>query len=293
MRPASPSNLSIRTSIDDRGRAVVEVEALAADGSFADFLPGEARVLAPDGTASPVPLQQVGPGRYRTEFPVDQQGAYLVNAIFAGDEEGQAASVQAAIAVPYRKEFATTRDNRVLLEMIAERTGGRILDARDDLEIVDPFDRTGLVMPMSPTRIWDIVVVIAASLFVLDVAVRRITLERRRRRAAGNVQAGSSVDAWKEARRRASGKESAGPDRAPASTRVEIDEDAASTFSVGEDLASVREDDVEAAGRRASRRERSADEQRREDGDQAEDMTSRLLRAKKRASGGEEGGSDG
>ena len=121
----------------------------------------QTRDLAPDGTASPVPLQQVGPGRYRTEFAVDQQGAYLVNAVFPGDQDGEAASVQAAIAVPYRKEFATTRDNRVLLEMIAERTGGRVLDARDDLEVIDPFDRAGLEMPMSPTRIWDIVVVIA------------------------------------------------------------------------------------------------------------------------------------
>ena len=293
MRPASPSNLSIRTSIDDEGRAVVEVEALAEDGGFADFLPGEARVLAPDGTAAPVPLQQVGPGRYRTEFAVDQQGAYLVNAVFPGDQEGEAASVQAAIAVPYRKEFATTRDNRVLLEMIAERTGGRVLDPRDDLELVDPFDRAGLVMPISPTRIWDIVVVMAAGLFVLDVAVRRISFERRRRRELREKGGKSTVEAWKTARRRASRNNDVDTDQDSASTRVEIDEDASPGFSVGDDLQSVREDQAEAAGRRASRRETSSSEERKQAADDAEDMTSRLLRAKKRATGGEEDGRDG
>jgi hypothetical protein len=274
---------------------VVEVEALAADGSFADFLPGEARVLAPDGTASPVALQQVGPGRYRTVFAVEQQGAYLVNAVFPGDEAGAAASVQAVVAVPYRKEFATTRDNRALLEMIAERTGGRVLDPRDDLELVDPFDRSGLEMPMSPTRIWDIVVVIAASLFVLDVAVRRISFERRRRRQQ-KMSDGSTVEAWKTARRRASRSSDGDAEQDAAdiaSTRVEVDEDASPGFSVGDDLTAVRDDETAAAGRRASRREASGDERRQASSDDAEDMTSRLLRAKKRATGGDGGDDDG
>ena len=295
MRPASPSNLAISTAIDEQGRAVVEVEALAADGSFADFLPGEARVLAPDGTASPVALQQVGPGRYRTEFAVEQQGAYLVNAVFPGDEAGAAASVQAVVAVPYRKEFATTRDNRALLEMIAERTGGRVLDPRDDLELVDPFDRSGLEMPMSPTRIWDIVVVIAASLFVLDVAVRRISFERRRRRQQ-KVSDGSTVEAWKTARRRASRSSDGDVEQDAAdiaSTRVEVDEDASPGFSVGDDLTAVRDDETAAAGRRASQRETSGDERRQASADDTEDMTSRLLRAKKRAAGGDGGNDDG
>ena len=295
MRPATPSNLSIRTSIDDQGLAVVEVEVLSADGGFADFLPGEARVLSPDGAGMPVPLQQIGPGRYRTDFAVEQQGAYLVNAVFPGEDGQAAASVQAAVAVPYRREFATTRDNRVLLEMIAERTGGRIFKPDIDLTVVDPFDRSGLTMPVSPTRIWDIVIVVAASLFVLDVAVRRLSLERRRRRIQQPVGDGGTVEAWRTARRRASkerGATEAG-DPTLASRRVEVDEEGGGEFSVGDDLGSVPRDSAEAAARRASSRETTADQDRKTASDGAEDMTSRLLRAKRRASGGDGGPTDG
>lgn len=295
MRPASPSNLSISTAIDDDGRAVVEVEAMTSDGRFADFLPGEARLLAPDGTAAPVTLQQVGPGRYRTDFPIEQQGAYLVNAVFPGEDGDAVASVQAAIAVPYRKEFATTRDNSVLLEMIAERTGGRVLDAQADLELIDPFDRTGLEMPFSPTRIWDIVVVIAASLFVLDVAVRRVSLARRRRREQAASAGGSTVDAWRAARDRAArgrGEDPDGSSEDVSGRKIEVEESGPS-FSVGDDLESGRGDAVEQAGRRASIRGRSAAEERQAAAEDSEDMTSRLLRAKRRATGGGEDGADG
>ncbi|MEE2972671.1 MAG: VWA domain-containing protein, partial [Planctomycetota bacterium] len=259
MRPATPSNLSIRTAIDDEGQAVVEVEALAAEGGFADFLPGEARVLAPDGTSRPVTLQQVGPGRYRTDFAIDQQGAYLVNAIFPSEDGQAAASVQAAVAVPYRREFATTRDNSALLEMIADRTGGRVYDTDVDLEQVDPFEASDLTMPMSQTRIWDIVVVIVASLFVLDVAVRRLSIERRRRRTSGARTGEGAVDAWRQAKKRAGadgGRAEAG-DPELAARRVELDEGGGGGFSVGDDLEDQGSDRTEEAARRASRRETS------------------------------------
>ena len=101
------------------------------------------------------------------------------------------------------------------------------------------------------------------------------------------------MDAWKTARRRASRSTDSESNPDVASTRVELEEDASPGFSVGEDLQSVREDEAEAAGRRASRRETSSGEQRKQDADDAEDMTSRLLRAKKRATGGEEDGPHG
>ncbi|MCH2161051.1 MAG: VWA domain-containing protein [Phycisphaerales bacterium] len=280
MRPAAPPNLLIRTRTEGE-TAIVEVEAMGEGGGFADFLQGRARVLQPDGTVADAALQQIGPGRYRGEFEVSQQGAYLVNVLFPNGEGGVAASVQAAVSVPYSKEFATVRDNRALMESVAERTGGRVLESTSDLELVNPFDRTGLEMPFSPTRIWDLLAIIAAGLFVLDVAVRRISIDTKatreaaQRALASKTQGGGeSVSAWRKARSRSRRKR--GEEAAP-TTRFEGEEH--SDFSIESDTAgTTRTDPI--AQRSTQRKEQPPEEQ--DEGD----MTSRLLRAKRRAKGG-------
>ena len=275
MRPATPSTLAIRAGVDDEGRGVVEVEALETAGGFSDLLKGEARVLRPDGGSEPIALQQIGPGRYRAEFPIEDEGSYLVNALLADAGGDSISSVQAAVSVPYRAEFATTRDNRALLESIAARTGGRVYDPEEDLSVVDPFDRSGLRMPSSPTRIWDIVVVLAAGLFVLDVAVRRLSIERRRastRTAGGD----GTVQAWRTARRRAARREDG--DEVDRTRKVDVGDDGPD-FDVAGSLASATEGSERRDGSRAN------DARKTEDAEDAadEDMTSRLLRAKRRA----------
>lgn len=276
MRPATPSTLAIRAGVDDEGRGVVEVEALEIAGGFDDFLKGEARVLRPDGSSAPVALQQIGPGRYRTEFPIENEGSYLVNAVLVDASGESVSSVQAAVSVPYRPEFATTRDNRALLESVAARTGGRVFDPEEDLLVSDPFDRAGLEMPSSPTRIWDIVVVLAAGLFVIDVAVRRLSIERRRIANRG-VKGDGTVQAWKRARRRATRRDDAAGsvDRG---RKVEVDE-AGPRFDVTENLAST--DSISPRPSSPSPGASGIGDSASDSAD--EDMTSRLLRAKRRA----------
>ncbi len=286
LRPVTPSNLAIRSGLGEEGRAVIEVEALSEDGAFANMLVGEGVMIDPAGEPHRLPLQQIGPGRYRAEFNVEQEGAYLVNAIFA-DPDGDASdamSVQAAVSVPYRKEFATTRDNRTLLEMIADRTGGRVFDSSENLDIVDPFDREGLEMPSSPTRIWDVIVAVCAGLFIMDVAIRRLSFERERRTAAAASRSGSAVDAWRTARRRASrGREEGEEDVADVADRkVEVDGASATGFSVAD--ASV--DASESGSGRVRPVVRDERPSVPSGDDAGEDMTSRLLRAKRRAGTG-------
>ena len=299
MRPSSPPNLMIRATAGDDGMAVVEVEALSADGGLADFLQGQARILDPTGKSLPAALQQIGPGRYRTEFALEKQGAYLVNVLFPGADGNAAASIQAAVSVPYRREFSTVRDNRALLESIAARTGGTVFSADTDFELVDPFDRQGLEMPSSPTRIWDLLVVVAAGLFVLDVAVRRLTFDTRAARDAAakamsrrEADTESTVEAWKTARRRAgrknakSGDESA--DSSAATTRFDVEEGQGADFSVSTDAAGADDGQRSPGMPRPVKREVSSSEAIESEKD-AEDMTSRLLRAKRRAAGDRRG----
>ena len=298
MRPSSPPNLMIRATAGDDGMAVVEVEALSADGGLADFLQGQARILSPKGESLPAALQQIGPGRYRTEFALEEQGAYLVNVLFPGADGNAAASIQAAVSVPYQREFSTVRDNRALLESIAARTGGVVFSADTDFEIVDPFDRGGLEMPSSPTRIWDLLVVIAAGLFVLDVAVRRLTFDTRAAREAAakamtrrDADTESTVAAWKTARRRA-GRKNSNSDGDTASTRFDVEDGGETDFSATADAAGADDGTRPRGGSRPVKREVSSSDAI-ESEKEAEDMTSRLLRAKRRATGGQGGEENG
>jgi hypothetical protein len=82
------------------------------------------------------------------------------------------------VAVPYPREFRATSHNAALLHELADRTGGRVLQIADE-QSVDLFDDTGLEVPRSPRPIWDLLAIIAAAWLVIDVAIRRLWIDRR------------------------------------------------------------------------------------------------------------------
>ena len=208
MRPASASNVLLKTTLDGED-ATVDLEATRGEGGLANFMRTRARVVNPDGTVAPLSLEQVGPGRYRGHFRVSETGSYLVDVgLLDGAGHSTAGSVQGAIAIAYPREFRTTRDNSALLRATAEATGGRVLSP-GDLAVVNLFDRAGLHQPESVRRIWEILAIIAAALLVIDVAVRRLSVDREAARdlaqqalGGGSASAGKSVAAWRKARSR-------------------------------------------------------------------------------------------
>jgi uncharacterized membrane protein len=276
MRPGAPPNIVVETT-HEGDRAVVDVEALDVKASSVNFLSTSAAVLRPDATSEPLQLRQVGPGRYRGEFETQQEGAYLVNINFQGgtEEAPVHGAVQAAVSVPYPREFRAVRHNAALLEQVAARTGGRVLSGADPA-LLGLFDRGTLPLPRSPRAVWDLLAIIAAALFVLDVAARRLSVDRRELRAffarlAGRRAATSTetVAAWKRVARR----------RRAAAPMVPAARDAApSAFDVRQETG---------GGPRAA--PPAAEPQRPEppapDGEG--DYTARLLAAKRRARGGD------
>ena len=280
MRPSAPANMIVNTT-HEGDRVTVDVEALEADASFLNFLRTSAVVLHPDGTSRPLSLQQTGPGRYRGEFRTDSAGAYLVNINFAGgsQESPVKGNIQAAVAIGYPREFRAVKHNAALLAELAQRTGGRELSGGDPA-LVDLFNRQALRQPASPRSIWDLLVILAAALFLVDVAARRIAVDRRaaaemasralgRRREVGTA----TVAAWKRvAHRRSAGG-------ADASTRFEAQESDTSIAIDVEAQSSVQKPQV--GTKDPSRREPTASEGTEEPGE----YTSRLLAAKRRARG--------
>jgi uncharacterized membrane protein len=214
MRPASPSNVLVRTRTEG-DLAVIELEASEDDSGFINYLNTDARILAPDGSVENLELQQIGPGRYRGEFPVLDSGAYLVNVGFpvrGTNGEVVIRNVQGAVSVPYAKEFRSVRDNGALLATVADRTGGRVIEIDTLPESIDLYDRVDLEIPLAPKRVWDLLAIIAAALFLLDVATRRLAFDTRSAREAASraitrteETSEASVAAWKRARSRSRG----------------------------------------------------------------------------------------
>jgi hypothetical protein len=177
MRGASPPNMMVMSKIEG-GRGIVDIEAVDDEASFLNFMQSKAVVINPAGEAQPLTLQQTGPGRYHAEFDAEEAGAWLVNIAFQDAKGEMTGRIPTAIAVPYAQEYASISANGALLHNLANSTGGRILSL-SDVEFIDLFDGDNLEVPQSPQPIWDLLAILAASILILDVAIRRLWIDKK------------------------------------------------------------------------------------------------------------------
>ncbi len=158
----------------EKGEGVINVEALDEKGNYRNFLNLQATVVSPKGERQVVRVEQTGPGHYEAKFPTKEVGGYLVNLMQV--ENGQAVAGQVVGAsVNFSPEFAAAEPNFNLLKRIAEAGGGKVLDPMQVTENPFTHDR---VKTRRPLDLWEWLVRLAIILFVLDVGVRRIDLER-------------------------------------------------------------------------------------------------------------------
>jgi uncharacterized membrane protein len=158
----------------DKGEGVINVEALDEKGNYRNFLNLQATVVSPKGERHVVRVEQTGPGHYEAKFPTKEVGGYLVNLMQV--ENGQAVAGQVVGAsVNFSPEFAAADPNFNLLKRIADAGGGKVLDPMKVTESPFTHDR---IKTRRPLDLWEWLVRLAIILFVLDVGVRRIDLER-------------------------------------------------------------------------------------------------------------------
>jgi hypothetical protein len=202
MRPGSPPDLSVRTRVEG-DEAIVEVEATGDIARKAQS--AEARVVEPEGTARALTLRQIAPGRWTGRFAVDRAGAYLVNAAVGLAAGARPMFTQAVVSVPYPREFRSADSDLARLESIAHRTGGRVIRIGDTT--ADLFLDDGMPVPETIRQAWDLCVYLAAFLFIVDVAVRRLSLEWNTKPKAEVVRDTARVTAaWRHARASARGE---------------------------------------------------------------------------------------
>jgi uncharacterized membrane protein len=173
LRRIENSDYSAEVTVD-KGEGVINVEALDEQGNYKNFLNLQSIVVSPKGERQTVRLEQTGPGHYEARFPTRDVGSYLLNLMEIRDGQVRGNQVVGA-SVNYSPEFSVSEPNMNLLRRIAETGNGRMLDPDNPGE--NPFlhDR---VKTFQPRDLWEWMVRFAIILFVLDVGVRRIQLER-------------------------------------------------------------------------------------------------------------------
>jgi hypothetical protein len=158
----------------ENGQGVINVEALDEKGNYRDFLDLQTIVVSPKGERMNVRLEQTGPGHYEAKFPTKEVGAYLLNMMQIENGEAVAGQVVGA-SVNYSPEFAAGEPNVNLLKRIADAGGGRMLDPND--RGANPFTHNR-IKTHQPLDLWEWLLKFTVILFVLDVGVRRIQLDR-------------------------------------------------------------------------------------------------------------------
>lgn len=158
--------VQLETTIQE-GELVVTVDAFDGTGGFRNFLDGETRIVAPDLTVHTLALEQVAPGRYAARMPVDQDGSWLVGVALKDGEQTVGQAVEEAVQ-PYSPEYRSKGRGDGLLAELARVGGGEVL--------ADPaavFARPEVARKI-PHPLWPFLLVLAAFLFLADIAVRRL-----------------------------------------------------------------------------------------------------------------------
>lgn len=158
----------------DRGGGLVTVEAVDDKGVYRNFLNLTAIVAGPKGEAQTVRLEQTGPGRYEARFPTKEVGSYMVNVQerVKGVLRG---SVVAGTSVSFSPEFSESEPNLNLLRRLAEAGGGKVLDPQNPADSPFKHDRRKTYQPRDA---WEWLLKFALLLFIADIGIRRVQIER-------------------------------------------------------------------------------------------------------------------
>lgn len=182
LRRLDSADFTTEVSVE-QGEGMINVEALDQQGNYRNFLNLQAAVVNPKGERQNLRLEQTGPGHYEAHFQTKEVGAYLLNLLDIKDGELRASQVVGA-SVNYSPEFMAAEPNANLLRRLAESGGGKILDPVNTT--VNPFLHERQ-KTFQPRALWEALLKFAVLLFVLDVAVRRIQLDRDEVRRAWQV----------------------------------------------------------------------------------------------------------
>ncbi|HMA33952.1 MAG TPA: VWA domain-containing protein, partial [Chloroflexia bacterium] len=159
------------------GRAQITVDASDPAGAPRTSLPTHIHVTAPDGSLTDIALAETAPGHYAGSWAADVPGAYQVQVRQTAVDGSPVATGTTSLVVPYAAEYrldSAPDAGLDLLRGVATTSGGQTLD------LATP----GVAPPVGaslPARVpaWPLLLTLALLLFPIDVAIRRVTMNRR------------------------------------------------------------------------------------------------------------------
>lgn len=164
----SGGELRLRASVtDERGRSE-SLRRLVA------------KVTAPDGSSSSIPLSAVGPGLYSAAVPAARPGAYVASLV---DEQTQTLEATTGAVLALGDELRPTGTDRGLLRRIARQSGGKERDTLAGIFLDRDAERFAYT-PLNP-----LLIQLAALALLLAVAARRLSTPELLERAWANLRA--------------------------------------------------------------------------------------------------------
>lgn len=163
--------LDANLALED-GNVIIRLDARDASGQPLNFLQASATLVDPDLKAQELPLRQVGPGKYEARSETAQPGVYLVR-LGANQGDQSLGQITLGLVAPYSPEYKATGVDTGLLNAISQVTGGGVL-----IEPAQAFLHN-LPSIAQAREIWQTLLLIAALLFPVDVALRRLVFNRR------------------------------------------------------------------------------------------------------------------
>jgi hypothetical protein len=169
----------------------VLVDAYEAGGSplLADAV---ARVTLPGGSQREFALHQTAPGQYTQELVLPTAGAYGIEVLLQRDDQQYYAETGYAHQpsriytpllpyAPMGKEPNTyPQDGQMIMQHLAERTGGRVLDEQTLIEQQEVRERVEQEQPallalqtMLRHNLWIMLLSLALILWIIEIAFRR------------------------------------------------------------------------------------------------------------------------
>lgn len=184
MRKSEGRNAKLNI-VQKSGSVHLTLDAVNDTEFFIDDAEGKVTLFKPDssqeGLREEAVLKQTAPGRYEAEFAVTDTGAYSVHVTLQKDGESVFEQTR-SVTINYPEELRIKPANELLLQKIANQTGGTFNPVPADVFASDPQRTTLRAVPLFPYLL-----TAAAFLFLLDVLLRRIDLNRHPLHALPNI----------------------------------------------------------------------------------------------------------